>query len=87
MYRYIQNKSSFSYYYFQHFISKNNSTLAEKVIDNSKIHFKSTATSLNKVITLKSNAQENIGEIIQTENTITRLCNLDDSACPGIIFY
>ncbi|KAF0748947.1 zinc finger MYM-type protein 1-like [Aphis craccivora] len=54
---------------------------AEKVIKNSTIHFKSTETSVNKVITLKSSAQENIGEIIQTENTIAHLCYSDDSIC------
>jgi len=72
---------------FNIFISKNNFTLAEKVIKNSTIHFKSTETSVNKVITLKSSAQENIGEIIQTENTIAHLCYSDDSICTSIIFY
>ncbi|KAF0691653.1 hypothetical protein FWK35_00037013 [Aphis craccivora] len=59
---------------------------AEKVIDNSTILVKSTATSASEITALESSVQENINEIVQTENTIGHLCNSNDSACPGIIY-
>lgn len=40
------------------------------------------------LIALKNGVQENVGDILQTENSenaIGHLCNSDDSACPGII--
>ncbi|KAL4132017.1 hypothetical protein QTP88_009238 [Uroleucon formosanum] len=55
---------------------------AEKVIDNSIILVKSTATSASEITSLESSVQENINEIVQTENTIGHLCNSNDSACP-----
>ncbi|XP_022164206.1 uncharacterized protein LOC111029499 [Myzus persicae] len=55
---------------------------AEKVIDNSTILVKSTATSASEITALESSVQENINEIVQTENTIGHLCNSNDSACP-----
>jgi len=50
--------------------------------------FKPTVTSSSVLIALENGGQENIGEILQTENsenTIGHLCNSDDSACPSII--
>jgi len=47
---------------------------------------KSTATSASEITALESSVQENINEILQTENTIGHLCNSNDSACPGIIY-
>ncbi|KAL4092170.1 hypothetical protein QTP88_026723 [Uroleucon formosanum] len=55
---------------------------AEKVIDNSTILIKSTATSASEITSLESSVQENINEIVQTENTIGHLCNSNDLACP-----
>ncbi|XP_025199559.1 uncharacterized protein LOC112597649 [Melanaphis sacchari] len=58
----------------------------EKVIDNSSMLVKSTATSASEITALESSVQENINEILQTENTIGHLCNSNDSACPAGIF-
>lgn len=48
--------------------------------------FKPTVTSSSVLIALESSVQENINEIVQTENTIGHLCNSNDSAYPGIIY-
>jgi len=50
--------------------------------------FKPTVTSSSVLIALENGGQENVGDILQTENSenaIGHLCNSDDSACPGII--
>ncbi|KAL4082839.1 hypothetical protein QTP88_029495 [Uroleucon formosanum] len=65
--------------------SDNSACPAEKVIDNSIILVKSTATSASEITSLESSVQENINEIVQTENTIGHLCNSNDSACPAKI--